>query len=414
MHDARLQSLLPRVQHTLSTAYTQQSQAQRQQQQQSQFSQLPSRSGGSSVSSSGRLARFDVSPMGSKRSSDSQGALSSGRPSPSGPKSPGPKSPGVAASGPSSSPITAPDAAASRPPSSSTPSAPDAAASRPTSSAAPTAPDTVASRPTSSAAPSALDAAANKPLSSSAPTAPDAAANRPPSSSAPAQQAAPVTGPSAHAQSAHAQSQKEAPTVRLQQQTKQPIPQNTLQQQQQQQQTPPPPPPQTHTPESQSQQRQAQHRPVFGGVYVRDGCVEMTLDLLSFESPTSLPSICQSSCPSIPTAPVASPSNGLSCCAAQIVGQGECSGIDPVARSARAVYTRQIRLRVLLRSHYTYVGLARTIYTVRSRSLRDHTFKKLIKITILVREGVWGLFLSSRALREGPAGNYFLSSRAPL
>jgi len=32
------------------------------------------------------------------------------------------------------------------------------------------------------------------------------------------------------------------------------------------------------------------------------------------------------------------------------------------------------------------------IYTVGSRSLRDHTFQKLIKISILVREVVWGLF----------------------
>ena len=32
------------------------------------------------------------------------------------------------------------------------------------------------------------------------------------------------------------------------------------------------------------------------------------------------------------------------------------------------------------------------IYTVGSRSLWDHTFQKLIKISILVREVVWGLF----------------------
>ena len=43
--------------------------------------------------------------------------------------------------------------------------------------------------------------------------------------------------------------------------------------------------------------------------------------------------------------------------------------------------------------------------TVRSRSLREATFKKLIKITILVREGVWGLIYEFEGTREGPAGN---------
>ena len=36
-------------------------------------------------------------------------------------------------------------------------------------------------------------------------------------------------------------------------------------------------------------------------------------------------------------------------------------------------------------------SLLKTPYTVGSRSLRDHTFQKLIKFSIFVREGVWGL-----------------------
>ena len=40
--------------------------------------------------------------------------------------------------------------------------------------------------------------------------------------------------------------------------------------------------------------------------------------------------------------------------------------------------------------------------TVRSRSLREATFKKLIKITILVREGVWGLIYEFEGTSGGP------------
>jgi len=40
--------------------------------------------------------------------------------------------------------------------------------------------------------------------------------------------------------------------------------------------------------------------------------------------------------------------------------------------------------------------------TVRSRSLREHTFKKIIKITILVREGVWGLIYEFEGTSGGP------------
>ena len=39
-------------------------------------------------------------------------------------------------------------------------------------------------------------------------------------------------------------------------------------------------------------------------------------------------------------------------------------------------------------------------YTVGSRSLRDHTFKKLIKISISVREGFWGIIFGF----EGTSG----------
>ena len=48
-------------------------------------------------------------------------------------------------------------------------------------------------------------------------------------------------------------------------------------------------------------------------------------------------------------------------------------------------------------NYHTYI-----VYTVRSRSLRDQTFKKLIKITILVREGVWGLIFEFEGTSGGP------------
>jgi len=54
-------------------------------------------------------------------------------------------------------------------------------------------------------------------------------------------------------------------------------------------------------------------------------------------------------------------------------------------------------------------------YTVRSRSLRDHTFKKLIKITILVREGVWGLIFESEGTSGGPCRElFFFEFESPL
>ena len=43
--------------------------------------------------------------------------------------------------------------------------------------------------------------------------------------------------------------------------------------------------------------------------------------------------------------------------------------------------------------------------TVGSRSLRDHTFQKLIKFSILVREGVWGLIFEFESVRAGPVKN---------
>jgi hypothetical protein len=42
------------------------------------------------------------------------------------------------------------------------------------------------------------------------------------------------------------------------------------------------------------------------------------------------------------------------------------------------------------------------VYIVRSRSLWEHTLKKLIKITISVREGVWGLIYEFEGTSGGP------------
>jgi hypothetical protein len=53
-------------------------------------------------------------------------------------------------------------------------------------------------------------------------------------------------------------------------------------------------------------------------------------------------------------------------------------------------------------------------YTVRSRSLRDHTFKKLIKNTILVREGVWGLIFEFEGTSGGPCQELVFEFESPL
>ena len=54
------------------------------------------------------------------------------------------------------------------------------------------------------------------------------------------------------------------------------------------------------------------------------------------------------------------------------------------------------------------------IYTVRSRSLRVHTFKKLIKITILVREGVWGFIFEFEGTSGGPCRELIFEFESPL
>jgi len=51
-------------------------------------------------------------------------------------------------------------------------------------------------------------------------------------------------------------------------------------------------------------------------------------------------------------------------------------------------------------------------YTVRSQLLRDHTFKYLIKFSISVREGVWGLIFEFEGTSGGPCRELILSSRA--
>ena len=60
-------------------------------------------------------------------------------------------------------------------------------------------------------------------------------------------------------------------------------------------------------------------------------------------------------------------------------------------------------------NYHTYI-----VYTVRSRSLRDQTFKKLIKITILVREGVWGLIFEFEGTSGGPCRELFFEFESPL
>ena len=52
--------------------------------------------------------------------------------------------------------------------------------------------------------------------------------------------------------------------------------------------------------------------------------------------------------------------------------------------------------------------------TVRSRSLREHTFKKLIKITILVREGIWGLIYEFEGTSGGPCRELNFEFESPL
>jgi hypothetical protein len=57
--------------------------------------------------------------------------------------------------------------------------------------------------------------------------------------------------------------------------------------------------------------------------------------------------------------------------------------------------------------------LRHLLTTVRSRSLREHTFKKLIKITILVREGVWGLIYEFEGTSGGPCREFYFEFESP-
>jgi hypothetical protein len=52
-------------------------------------------------------------------------------------------------------------------------------------------------------------------------------------------------------------------------------------------------------------------------------------------------------------------------------------------------------------------------YTVRSRSLREHTFKKLIKITILVRGGVWEIIYEFEGTSGGPCRELNFEFKSP-
>jgi hypothetical protein len=71
---------------------------------------------------------------------------------------------------------------------------------------------------------------------------------------------------------------------------------------------------------------------------------------------------------------------------------------------AKAIYIRCI-YGILCReiTKYTVIYGA---YTVGSRSLRGHTFKKLIKFSISVREGVWGIIFGF----EGTSGGLYRES----
>jgi len=51
--------------------------------------------------------------------------------------------------------------------------------------------------------------------------------------------------------------------------------------------------------------------------------------------------------------------------------------------------------------------------TVRLRSLRDHTFKKSIKFSILVREGVWGFIFEFEGTSGGPCRELIVEFESP-
>jgi hypothetical protein len=53
------------------------------------------------------------------------------------------------------------------------------------------------------------------------------------------------------------------------------------------------------------------------------------------------------------------------------------------------------------------------MYTVRSRSLRDHTFKKLINFSISVRERVWGIIFKFEGTSGGPCRELIFEFESP-
>ena len=53
------------------------------------------------------------------------------------------------------------------------------------------------------------------------------------------------------------------------------------------------------------------------------------------------------------------------------------------------------------------------LYTVRSRSVRDHTFKYLIKFSISVHEGVWGFIFEFEGTSGGPCRELVFEFESP-
>ena len=54
------------------------------------------------------------------------------------------------------------------------------------------------------------------------------------------------------------------------------------------------------------------------------------------------------------------------------------------------------------------------LITVGSRSLRDHTFKKLIYFSISVREGVWGIIFGFEGTSGGLCREFIFEFKSPL
>jgi hypothetical protein len=63
--------------------------------------------------------------------------------------------------------------------------------------------------------------------------------------------------------------------------------------------------------------------------------------------------------------------------------------------------------------HLLSVPVRPVFNTVGSRSLRDHTFKYLIKFSISVREGVWGIIFGFEGTSGGLCREFFFKFESP-